>query len=732
MIRSFLFFVWLFPFAFAVSPARAGTTQIQTPGLMVQVQTNGAFSIASQTPAWTFGGNTGGAISQLSYDSGTDGAGLYQRISFRFTLNGIANAASIRAYEDRPIVVFHTTILSTMNNGPLFPSISTYPQGLYKFGFQFVYGYKYESGQGPDSPWAYFDSSGNTFLVSPASHFPIAATTVDQNGSIRAGINAAIPQLPAGFTQETMLAIGSGINQTWALWGRALTDLQGKTRPAADSDITLSALSYWTDSVSKYYYSYVPQLGYEGTLRAVQRDFAQNGIPIQSMQLDSWWYPKGDPPAWNNNGNGIVYGQYVLRPDPSILPGGLNGLQNLLGGIPLLVHARWFEPDSPIRSQYQMSGNVPIDPQYWTDLAAYLKSSGVMTYEQDWLAGYARPNFNLTDPEAYLDNMAQAMSAGGITIQYCGHYVGQLLQGSKYGNLTTARVSPDGFNRAHWDDFLYNSRLTSALGIFPFADNVYSTDTRSLLLETLSAGLVGVADAIGTESAANVQRVIRSDGAIVKPDAPIVPLDSTFLADGQAQQSQNRQPPMVAYSYSDQGGIRIAYVFAYSRAADGSAASIAFTPAELGVQGPALVYNYFTQKGQLAREGSSFTDSVTTDGSYYIVAPIVGHTGMALVGDVGKFASAGIQRIGLADKHRTLDVSVHFTDGDPGATLQGYAPAPPEIGIRGGAIRHANYDPATHLFAIDVAPLQGEPIVNLSLSLRNRGDGLPPELLDAR
>src|SRR5262249_39828934 len=182
--------------------------------------------------------------------------------------------------------------------------------------------------------------------------------------------------------------------------------------------------------------------------------------------------------------------------DLTILPDGLHGLQKKLDGIPLIVHARWTDPSSPVRQQYKMSGNVPIDPRYWSDLAAYLKSNGVMTYEQDWIASWASTDFNLTDPEAYLDNMASAMAAAGITLQYCGHAVTDLMQGSKYSNLATARVSPDGFQPKHWDPFLYNSLIAGALGVFPFADNVYSTDIKSLLLETHSAGMVGIADGI--------------------------------------------------------------------------------------------------------------------------------------------------------------------------------------------------------------------------------------------
>lgn len=338
-----------------------------------------------------------------------------------------------------------------------------------------------------------------------------------------------------------------------------------------------------------------------------------------------------------------------------------------------------------------------------------------MTYEQDWLAGYAQPNFNLTDPEKYLDLMANSMAAAGLTVQYCGQMVGQVLQGSKYGNLTTARVSGDGFNPTHWDSFLYNSRLTSAVGIFPFSDNVYSSDVMSLILATQSAGMVGMADAIGSEVAANVLQVIRPDGIIVKPDAPMVPLDSTYIADAQAALTQAAPPPMVAYSNSDHGELRTAYVFAYSRAANGGSAAISFTPEQVGIQGAAYVYNYFAQRGQWISAGAAYTDSTPATGSYYVVAP-AGPSGIALVGDSQRFVSAGAQRIGRMEDNGSLTTSVHFASGESGVTIWGYSPSAPTANMLEGSLIQMSYDAPSGVFTLTLAPAQGSQTAALTLS----------------
>ncbi len=495
-----------------------------------------------------------------------------------------------------------------------------------------------------------------------------------------------------------------------------MTDLWGKVRLGTQADVSLATLGYWTDSASSYYYSFDPSKGYEDTLRAVKSDFAQHGIPLNYMQLDSWWYPKGNPPAWDNVGDTVDKGQYLLKPDRSIIPHELHDLRRRLGGIPLITHARWIDPTSPLQQQYAMSGNVSTDPRYWKDLAAYLNAGGVMTYEQDWLASLAQPNVNLTDPEAYLDEMAQAMAKQGITMQYCGQDVGQLLQGAKYANLTTARVSQDGFNRTRWDPFLYDSRLASSLGIFPFADNVYSSDIMSLVLATESAGMVGAADAIGSEVAANLLQSVRTDGVIVKPDAPMVPMDSTYIADAQAQIVQGPAPPMVSFTYTDHAGLKTFYVFAYSRAVDGSNATVSLSPGGLGIQGPAYVYNYFTRTGQLLSAGSTFSDSVGTNGSYYIIAP-VGPSGIAFLGDTGKFNSVGSQRIPVINDNGVLDISIQFAAGESGATIGGYSLKPPAISATSGSIGPMTYDPASGLFSVAVMPESGtDSVANLSLS----------------
>jgi hypothetical protein len=233
--------------------------------------------------------------------------------------------------------------------------------------------------------------------------------------------------------------------------------------------------------------------------------------------------------------------------------------------------------------------------------------------------------------------MARAVAANGLTMHYCMPLPRDYLQSTLYQNLITTRVSGDRFDRNRWDEFLYGSRLAGELGEWPWVDVFMSTETENLLLATLSGGIVGIGDPIGQESAGNLLQSVRPDGIIVKPDAPILPTDRTYLGD-----AAGSMPAMVAMTYTQHGLLRYAYVFAYARAAK-SSQTVTFTPAELGIAGPAYVYDYFARKGTLVAPGGSFSETVSS-GSYYVVAP-VGPSGIAFLGDEGKFVSLGDKRI---------------------------------------------------------------------------------------
>lgn len=637
--------------------AAVQSSTIAGPGISATVAASGDYQISAARQGWIFQGSVGGPVQNLAVSDGTDSAGAWQQISFD---HGSARSSSIRLYQSQPVVLFTTRYGQDSPNADPFPSLSVYPQGLFTFNYSSLWSYRFGS-LNTRAPWVFFDKQANAFVFSPASNFMTAVGQYGADGSLQMPIDSRITTLPAGFTHRTILSIGTGINATLQTWGQALTQLSGKHRAANDSSPLLNQLSYWTDAGAAYYYHPTDASQYVPQLLQIPGVFAQGSVPIGSLELDSWHYAKGSPPSWTSTGSGMA----SFQADSTIFPQGLAAFQNTLG-VPLTAHARWIDAASPLRSQYKISGNVAVDPKYWQDYAKYMVSTGISFFEQDWLSNPAAADFNLTDPDAFLDNMASALGAAGRQIVYCMPLSTHILQASKYDSVVSVRVSNDAFRRGKWDELLFDSAVPSALGLWPFTDAFVSANTKDVLLATLTAGPIGSGDSVGSVNAANLSQAVRADGVIVKPDVPIVPTDATLL--GVAQSSV---APIVAATYTDHNGSRTAYVLAYERTS-GALGPISFVPESVGVASPAYVYNYFQNKGTVIQPGAPFTDTVDYDGSYYIVAP-VGPSGIAFLGDAGKFVAAGKKRIeGLSDDG-TLHVTVRFAANEKRVVLRLYS-----------------------------------------------------------
>ena len=659
-------------------------------GLTVVVSSTGSYSILTTNPSWQFSGNAGALLTNMTSTQGSDAMGPYSEIDFSYTLDA-PRQASMRAYLNHMAVLFSATYNGPAANVAPFPMLTQYPQGLehVTFGGSFVVASF--PGFAPESPWVFFDTAANTFILSAASNFMTAQNAFGPNAAIASGISPQIASLPSGFNHQTLLVIEKGINQAFDTWGHMLTDKQGKTRPANDADRVLNLLGYWTDNGATYYYHQKSPLSYQDTLLTVKKDFDQNGVPMGYMQLDSWFYPKGPNAQWWDGSDGI----YQYDADPSLFSPSLAGFQRLLN-VPVVTHARWIDASSPYRQQYQISGNVAIDPQYWTDTANYLSSSGVIVYEQDWLGANAQTNLNLTDADAFLGNMSAAMARQGVTMQYCMGTAQHFLESTKFNNLTTARTSQDRFGSNHWTKFLFGSRISSALGIYPFTDVFMSSETDNMLLATLSAGPVGIGDAIGSLIPHNIFRAIRRDGVIVKPDAPLVPMDSAYLSN-----YADSTAPMIASTFTDFGDLKAYYVVLYSQ---GSATPAAVTPSALGVTSPAYVYNYYTDSGRVADPGDNFAEPLDSAGRwYYIVAPI-GPSGIAVLGDKGQFVSLGRKRVTQLEDYGTVQLSLAFATGEESRLIHGYSPTLPHVHAQIGSVSLVHYDPMTQRFAFEVSP----------------------------
>jgi len=277
-------------------------------------------------------------------------------------------------------------------------------------------------------------------------------------------------------------------------------------------------------------------------------------------------------------------------------------------------------------------------------------------------------------------------------MQYCMAGARHYLQSSKYSNLTTIRTSGDRLQRDRWIDFLYGSRLASALGAWPFADNFMSAETSQMLLATLSAGPLGIADPIGSLHAGNRLRAVRRDGVIVKPDVPLTPTDASY-----SNLTQDVDTPQVAYAYSAFGSIRTNYVFAFTH---GKNTQARFTPSELGMTGWVYVYDYFTATGQLVNAADVIEKPIQGDQAYLVLAPL-GPSGVAIVGDTDQFVTMGKKRVTEFADDGVAQLTITFASGETKRTITGYSRFAPTVE---GATGPVAFDEATHLFRVTVSP----------------------------
>jgi hypothetical protein len=694
---------------------RAWAQAKPTNGLTATVNAHtGDYAVMSRKPAWVFRGSVKARLRHLVRAAGHDRLGTFHLVRFSWNRQGVPVTAQVKTYDGRAIARFRLTYdRATPHPRIDFPDFTSLPAGLHVLSYRDVAFSPPQFAAGEHgTPWLLFDDHANAAILSPAGGFQVATLRGDGVYRAGAGLDDAVERVPAGYSVRLMLAVGSSIGRVYAEWGRALTTIHGKVRPSNEADRSLRYLGYWTDNGATYYYKYEKALGYAGTLLAEIRHLRSRGIPVGYLQLDSWWYPKDSlsytgerlkvkNPEFQHARWNVFGGIWLYEASPALFPQGLAAFHRKVG-LPFVVHSRWMGQDSPYHKQYRIAGVAPVDPGYWRHIARYLRRNGVVTYEQDWLSvirEYSGFNEHPGVGEAFFDHMAAAMRGQGLTMQYCMPTPSAMLQGSRYSNLTTSRVSDDEFVRARWFHFLFTSQLASALGIWPWADVATSQDADAMLLQTLSAGPVGFGDGIGKESRKNLMQAARADGVLIKPDVALVPIDRDYV-DG----TLGRHGPTIGTTFTKENGVKTAYVFAFARTPQ-DRGPVRFRAQTVGLHGAMAVYDYFAHRLTVVPAGGSFQGELGSDGASYYICATPGKSGIALLGDRYKFAGMGRMRIAsVDDTSRQLEGTVVFARAERQVTLHGFARFEPRVSVEGGRAGTTDYDHATGEFTVTVSP----------------------------
>lgn len=724
-----------------------GQTVTEPSGVTLSLTSGGRFTITSAQPPWTYSGTVSGTVTNVSGPStGSDDNAVSTNGPFdEFTVNysdanGNPWRMQLRGYHYSQSVSLSFSPLATLPNPGAYGVIDEFPTTPHHFsngGWERSFGLI--GWMNSDSPWLLFDDQYNASILSPVSR-PISQRQVwvaseNPNGVIALTIDASNPVLPAGDVYTYLITFGQGIGNTFTTWGSTLRSIVGRPITGKQSDLSLQVPMLSTDAGASYYYMFDPSLGYEDTLQAAIASAKAVGIPFGVVHFDSWWYMKGGNckeaenssfASWANTQNGVW--KFVM--DPANFRE-INthrwseGFIQTLG--PGMAHGRWVDTCSPYRlprtdedgkmsAVQAVSGSVIVDPHLWDEIARTLKDSGMILYEQDFLATQAKAA-NTFDDEKFLNAMSAAMAKQGINLQFCMPVARHLLQAIKDEHVHTVRVSGDRFGWKHWDQEMYGSIILNAGSVWPTVDNFQTTEQRNLLLAVLSAGPLALSDPI--DAFVPIPQAIRSDGVILKPDVSLVPSDASFVAEAAALeqyygiQGPNASnagntapltlPPLVGHTYSDFGGNKIGYVFAYGRDLTASQ-PVSFAPQDFGFSGNVYVYDYFGNSGWQQPATQAVARSVDSQGLYFVIAP-VGPSGMAFLGDLSRFVTASHQRVIALTDNGQITATLEFT-GTESVTISIFAASAPSITAEGANVTAPTYNSTTGLYQVTLTPTQ--------------------------
>jgi len=606
---------------------------------------------------------------------------------------------------------------------PAFPDFNTVPAGLHSLSHQQANFAPpvFDDPQQVSTPWLLFTEAGHTLVVSPASDFFLASMLGDAKTRVAVSLNAEVATVPPGFTSTALVASAPDIVAAYRAWGNALRGLYHRTPASAEADPILRYIGVLTDNNGGHYYynyEYAEGLSYEESLVRFFQRSREAGLPFGYLQLDSWWYSKSSwnphekvgrikNPAlpdedWNRYG-----GLLEWKAHPSVFPKGMAAFHERVN-VPFLAHNRFIDKDSPYRQRYEISGVAAVDRRYWEELATYAAANGIAVYLQDWLDATYKFSPDLHNVpglgERFMDGMAAAMAARGITMQYCMAYPLHMLQGVKYANLTTIRAAGDGLERPKWTQLAFNARLIHELGAWPATDVMPSGDTAAMLFAVLSGGPVGVGDAFEKLDRANIFKVARADGDLVKPDEPLMPLNASYLS-----QAQKTGAPIIAATFTRHGSHQTAYVLAFADDPSKGSTDFYLAPGDLGFNGPTAVFDPFSDTVAALGAGERITGKLGGPDAYAyrIVAPISA-SGIAVFGDIGKFVSMGRKRVtGYQELPHGARLNIAIAANETDITVAGYARSDVKSHAEGAVVASTEWNHETGMFEVKLRPLSG-------------------------
>ncbi|CAE7625695.1 unnamed protein product [Symbiodinium sp. KB8] len=498
---------------------------------------------------------------------------------------------------------------------------------------------------------------------------------------VGAGVKGTVPFIPSGWKQMFILSAGFGVLDGMMAWGDRMLKFTGKQRADMYRDDVVGSIGFWTDNGGYYHYATGGNETYEEVLPKVKEYHDSLGIPFKHWQFDSWFYPK-DGKVDPGGGGGAVVNWTAL---PSVFPHGMAYIQSKLG-VPMVMHNRQWSPTSdyvkhePFKWYTSPKAAVPEDPEaFFRWFFTQQEGWGLAMYEQDWMCteydNVEALQTNISMGDLWLHGMAAGAESSGRTVQYCMPYAYDVLSASAYPAVTNARATDDYIGRDKQWAIGATSMFYWAIGILPFKDGFYSSNlpqvggqvvgpetapNRAALMAVLSGAMVGPMDGIYLLNFTRVMSTCRADGKVLKPDLPIMPLESCFNAGVDPAGCHNY------FSYSDLPGAGRNFYLFMDRPGQLHLRDV--MPAGPGASAYA-VYDWYG-RGVAWLDAAAPESAFSVPGgyekhSYALLAPVIRSSGWALIGERAKLVPTSSHRFRVLDaKSGMLSVEVNGVAGE--------------------------------------------------------------------
>lgn len=547
-------------------------------------------------------------------------------------------------------------------------------------------------------------ADGTVALLAPLDgwHEQIIAVDQDDSGVIgfRWGWHGDLDRIPAGTTATLGIYESADPTGAFARWRADLAGSRPGWPPRRPDDPVTRTLSYWTDNGAAYWYRTEPGRDMATTLVDKVDELDRLGLPIGSIELDSWFYPHevsrpvveigpgptaGDPPT-----EVPPTGMTEWSPRPDVLPDGVADLWRRLGRRPLVLHARHIAASSTYLEGAEPGawwidlGAHPTDPAFFERWAADAAAWGATCIEQDWMLMTWFGNGPLrAEPGralAWQRGLDRAAAAYGLTLLWCMATPGDLLATIDLERVCAVRTCDD-YRYAEdparlWRWYLTVNRLARALDL-PVSKDCFFTGTEArptefdgdpnaeveAVLAGLSGGVVGIGDRIGRTDPALVARLCRPDGVLVQPDVPLAVADRSLFetaADPVPTWAETWIGPLGPEGTT--GSWR--YVVALHAAATTDPVRGVFELDE-----PVLVYDW--RRGTAEVAGAIDVTLARRDWALFVCCPLpadeADRTEPIPIGDPTKLATMGRTRIGWGDDGSIRPI---LAEGETGVTVR--------------------------------------------------------------